>query len=72
MKETILAIFERTSILIILLGAILLIIGASEALVISTVSLQIPNTIWKTIIGIVGLLFILFGFFLVWRETEKS
>ena len=72
MKDLVQEILKRTSILFVILGVGLLIIGATDHIALGSFSLQISNAIWKTIIGVVGLIFIGLGIYSSLREPVQS
>lgn len=72
MKDALQELFKQSPVFVIIAGAILLIIGASESLALGNFSLQISSAIWKTTIGIIGLVFLGFGIYFVWKESGQS
>jgi hypothetical protein len=71
MKEAIQEISKSTLTVIIVLGVVLLIVGAADSLVVGSYSLHM-SAIWKAAIGIIGFGFICFGVYLVWRESVPA
>lgn len=72
MKETFQELVKRTSIVFIIIGVFLFLLGIVSEIVMGTFSLKIDNTVGKAAVIIVGLLFIGLGIFLVWRESAQT
>jgi len=67
-------IFEKTDFVIMILGIILVILGATGGITAGTFSLIINELVWRILICIVGVLLLGLSLFLVWKETfgERS
>ncbi len=72
MSDTVKEILKRTSIATIILGAILLIIGASGNISIGNFNLILPDLIARLIVGIFGGVLLIFGSYVAWRETSST
>lgn len=69
MKEVIGKLFERSSIVLILLGVVLFLIGAAEKIAISTFLLEITGLFWRVAISIIGFALAVLGVFLLLKEN---
>jgi hypothetical protein len=72
MSDTVKEILKRTSIAIIILGAILLIIGASGNVNFGNFSLTLSDLIARFVVGIFGSILLMFGGYIAWRETSST
>lgn len=72
MKELSQELLKRTSIVFILVGGILLLLGASGGMSTSVISLLIRDSVGRVMIVLVGLILIAFGTYLAWRESVLS
>jgi 8-oxo-dGTP pyrophosphatase MutT (NUDIX family) len=72
MSDTVKEILKRTSIFLIIFGALLLIIGAAGNISVSSFTLLIPDLIPRLIVGIFGGILLILGSFIAWRETSQK
>ncbi len=72
MSDTVKEILKRTSIFLIILGALLLVIGASGNISVSGFNLLLPDLASRLIVGIFGGILLIFGSFIAWRETYQK
>ncbi len=72
MKEILQEVVKRTSASLIILGIILLILGASGGFTVSNFSLQILEVLPRVTIILVGIILVGFGIFLIWRDIRLS
>jgi hypothetical protein len=68
MKE----ILKRTSIFLIVLGAVLLVTGASGNIAVGSFSLVLPDLAARLIVGASGFVLLVFGGFYVWKEASQE
>lgn len=72
MSDTVKEILKRTSLVLMILGAMLLIIGASGNISIGNFHLLFPDSASRAIVGLFGGILLIFGSFIAWRETPDS
>ena len=72
MSDSVKEILKRTSILTIILGATLLLIGASGNISIENFNLTLPDLIARFIVGFFGSVLLVFGSYVAWRETFSA
>lgn len=72
MSDTVKEILKRTSIFLIILGALLLVIGASGNISVSSFNFLLPDLVSRLIVGIFGSVLLIFGSFIAWRETYQK
>jgi hypothetical protein len=63
---------KRNNVFLIVAGVVLLLAGAGGGVILGTFALRIADVIWQTVIGIVGLVLIVVGIFLTWREGRSD
>lgn len=71
MKEFIQALLKRTPVFIIIIGVILLLIGAASEVTIGTFSLKIPDIGGRILVVSISLALIAFGIYLEFRERTQ-
>lgn len=71
-NEVVEAIFEKTNFLILVLGILLVVLGASGGITLSSFSLVINELAWRVLICLVGLLLFGLSLILIWKETFKG
>lgn len=72
MKELSQELLKRTSIVFILIGGILLLLGAAGGISSSVVSMPIGDLAGRMTISVVGFALIAFGIYLAWRESQSQ
>lgn len=72
MQDFIKEIPKRTSVFAIVVGAILIVIGAASEFTVSTVSLKIPDLIGRGIVVVIGLVLLGFGIYLELRGPSNT
>jgi len=72
MSDAVKEILKRTSVVLIILGALLLIVGASGHINISNFNLLLPDLVSRLIVGTFGGVLLAFGSFVAWRESSQN
>lgn len=72
MPDIVKEILKRTSIVLIVLGALLLIIGASGNISIGNFNLLLPDLASRLAVGIFGSALLIFGSLVAWRESSQG
>ncbi len=72
MTETLTEILKRTSVFLLVLGAILLVIGASGDITLGSNSLALPDTVARIVVGVFGAFLLFLGIYSTWQETFQQ
>jgi len=68
MKEFFEGVFKRTSVFIVVAGAILILIGATSGITVGAFAIKIPDLAWRVFVAAVGTILTGVGLFFEWRE----
>jgi len=72
MQELFQEISKRASVFVIITGAVILLIGAADGIVVNTFSLKFPDVAGRLLVIIAGIVLIGFGFYLELQERGKA